>query len=304
MKVIYVLLFFIMMFWGFNVSAIHTLVNHIDPVILTAVRIMTAGVTVLIITKLLNVFRLPKRSELWIILYVALFNVVAHHMFVAIGLTYTSGINTGIILGFGPILTMVMSVMILYRKMTHLKVTGFLVGFLGVIFTTTLGSGSNFDFVLGDIIVFLSVATQAYSFILISKVQPEFDPRLLTGYMMVIGASAMLIISFFLGDDITQLKQLFDPLLLLIFLYSAVICTAFGHMTYNLAIKRVGAAESAIFINLNTFFAVVGAAIFLGETIAYYHFIGFLLILLGVFLGTGAIDELLMRKQKDVNNSA
>ncbi|WP_419180519.1 EamA family transporter [Bacillus salipaludis] len=45
--------------------------------------------------------------------------------------------------------------------------------------------------------------------------------------------------------------------------------------------------ESAIFINLNPFFALVGAVLFLGEKISSPQIVGFLFILLGVLLGQG-----------------
>ena len=57
-------------------------------------------------------------------------------------------------------------------------------------------------------------------------------------------------------------------------------------MIYNYAIGRVGAATASIFLNLNTLFSVVGAALFLHESIKSVHLIGFILIVFsGVIMG-------------------
>ena len=61
---------------------------------------------------------------------------------------------------------------------------------------------------------------------------------------------------------------------------------------------RVGAATASIFLNLNTLFSVVGAALFLQETIKPVHFIGFLLIVTGVILGSGTLEALIKQRHK------
>ncbi|MFC7061996.1 EamA family transporter [Halobacillus seohaensis] len=81
-------------------------------------------------------------------------------------------------------------------------------------------------------------------------------------------------------------------------MFSSLICTAFGHMVYNIAIKQVGPAESAIFINFNTFFALLGASLFLGESIEWYHLSGLVLIVFGVLIGTGAVEYMIQRRRR------
>src|SRR5699024_9982934 len=103
---IYTLLFIVMATWGFNLSALVVLVNNIEPITLTSARIFTAGIAVLIIAKFIGIFRLPTKDEWKTILIITIFNVAFHHTFLAIGLTQTSGVNAGIILGAAPLVTM------------------------------------------------------------------------------------------------------------------------------------------------------------------------------------------------------
>ncbi|HLS20671.1 MAG TPA: DMT family transporter [Bacillota bacterium] len=298
MRSVYFLLLIVMMLWGFNVSALKVLVSAIDPVMLTAVRIFTAGITVLIITYFMGFFRLPRKNELFLIIYIGLFNVIAHHIFLALGLTRTSSVNAGLILGMGPLLTMMLSILLLKDQVTRLRVTGFILGFLGVVMTTLGGAAGFSALSLGDVFVFISIFTQAVSFILISKLNPSFDPRLLTGYMLTIGSFFIGLTSVVTESNFSQLTSLFTWKLGAVFLFSAVLCTAFGHMTYNFAIKQVGPVETAIFINLNTLFALIGASIFLGEPIYKHHIIGFGLILAGIFIGSGALEYMLLKRKQ------
>lgn len=286
-----------MMIWGVNVSALIILVKEIDPIVLTAVRIFVAGIVVLIICYFMRIFRLPKKSELKVIGLITIFNVVLHHIFLALGLTMTTGVNAGIILGANPLMTMVLAIVFLKDHMTRLRITGFLLGFLGIVFTSLISATGTITMSVGDLFIFIAMFVQAISFILISKLNPTFDPRLMTGYMLVLGSVLIFIVSIFLNDDVTQLKLLFSWKIGLIFLFSAIGATAFGHMTYNFAIKRVGPAESVIFINLNTLFSLIGAAIFLGEPILPNHYFGLLLIVVGVFLGSGSLEYVLRERK-------
>src|SRR5699024_1753830 len=100
-----------------------------------------------------------------------------------------------------------------------------------------------------------------------------------------------------IDGNVGQLMELFSWKLGAIFLFSAVLATAFGHMTYNFAIKNVVPTETTIFVNLNTLFAIFGAWLFLGEPILSNHYIGLVFIIAGVFLGSGTLDYILRKRR-------
>jgi len=295
---IYILLFFVMAVWGFNLSALVVLVKSIDPITLTSARIFTAGIAVLIVAKIMGFFRLPSKSEWKTIGLITIFNVAFHHTFLAIGLTKTSGVNAGIILGAAPLVTMVLSIVFLRDQVTRLRTIGFVLGFIGIIITSVAGTGGISAISLGDGYIFLSMFFQAISFILISKLNPSFDPRLLTGYMLILGSIFIFIVAVGVEQNVSQLSQLFSMKLGMVFLFSAIIATAFGHMIYNYAIRNVGPTETTIFVNLNTMFAILGAALFLGEPILMKHYTGLGFIIIGVFIGSGTLDYILRKRRR------
>lgn len=295
---IYLLLLIVMLVWGFNLSALVVLVNALQPITLTAFRIFVAGIAVLLIAKAIGIFRLPTKAEWKTIFIITIFNVALHHSLLAVGLTKTSGVNASVILGAAPLMTMVLSVILLKDRVSRIRVLGFLLGFIGIIVTSVAGEDGFQNVSLGDVLVFLSIFVQAFSFILISKWTPTFDPRLLTGYMLVLGSFFILIVALIVERDVTQITNLFHWRLGTIFLFSAVVATAFGHMTYNLAIRNVGPSETTIFVNLNTLFAILGAALFLGEPILAHHYVGLVLIIAGVFFGAGTFEYVIRRRRE------
>lgn len=286
-----------MAIWGFNLSALVVLVDNIEPITLTGFRIFTAGISVLIMAKILGIFRFPTRKEWKVILLITIFNVIMHHSFLAIGLTKTSGVNAAVILGAAPLMTLVLSIILLKDQITRLRVLGFFLGFVGIVITSVVGSGGFSSISFGDIYIFLSMFAQAFSFILISKLHPTFDPRLLTGYMLTVGSFFIFIISIVVEGNPGQISVLFSWKLGSIFLFSAVVATAFGHMTYNYSVKNVGPTETTIFVNLNTIFAIAGAAMFLSEPVLSSHYVGLSFIIVGVFVGSGTLEYLLKKRR-------
>ncbi|MDQ6594950.1 DMT family transporter [Bacillus salipaludis] len=292
---IYLLLVFVMAAWGFNVIATKILVTTFPTLTITSIRVFTAAISVFLILSIFKMVRLPNKKELRYILAAGFFNVVCHHFFLSMGLAKTTASNGGLILGLGPLLSTIVAFLFLKSRVTIPKIVGIILGFSGVAFIVASGNGglSLRGISNGDLFVFLSIFTQSYSFVLIKKISNTLDPRLMTGYMLLFGSIVLFFISLFAEPG--GLKKIPHGSLevWMIFLASAVIATAIGHMIYNSAIGKVGVTESAIFINLNPFFALVGAVLFLGEKISSPQILGFLFILFGVLFGSGALEEFL-----------
>ena len=63
---LYTLLTITMLLWGLNLPALKYMLIHMDPVTMTALRILTAGIVVFIILGAFKLVRLPTKKE-WII---------------------------------------------------------------------------------------------------------------------------------------------------------------------------------------------------------------------------------------------
>jgi drug/metabolite transporter (DMT)-like permease len=274
---IYALLVGIMVAWGLNVTALKILVEHFSPVTLTALRIFTAGVVVLLF--LWGIGRLGKVGwkEAKQIGLAAMFSVVAHHFFLAVGLTRTA----------------LLAMVFLGQRPTMFRLLGIALGFFGVMFVVANGNGGLGHLSVGDVYVFLAVLAQGISFIMIKKA--TVDARVMTGWMLIFGSLWLFVLGLVLEPrGLSSLKE-GTPLLWTIFLASAVVATALGHMFYNQAVQHLGPAESAVFINLNPFFSLLGAHWLLDEPVSWAQGLGFVLIVAGVVLGSGGMDDVSAR---------
>ncbi|WP_034262577.1 DMT family transporter [Bacillus sp. J33] len=295
---IYMILTLIMITWGLNVSIIKILVSYFPPVTITSLRILAAGLTVFAVLAVMGKVRKPSFNEVKFIMFGGLLSVVSHHLFLAVGLTETSAVNGGLILGAGPLLTAILSSLLLRNKPTGIQVLGFLLGGAGVTFIVLSGNKGVSSLSSGDLYVFLSILSQALSFIVISKASKTLDPRLLTGYMLIFGGAILFILgSFMEPGGLLRISE--APVYVwAAFAASAIVATAVGHMVYNTAISKIGPAEASIFLNLNTFFSLAGSALILGEIITTNHLLGLVLIVAGVLFGSGALEEMVLRQRR------
>lgn len=294
---IYAMLVFVMFVWGANLPILKYLVTIVPPVTLTAFRILCAAIVVLLILWQMKLLRKPTKQEWKYILIGALTNVVMHHYFLNIGLKITSGTHGGLILGTGPMLTAISAALILKYFPSKFQWLGLVFGLAGVSVSILVGGdsgGAN----IGDFFVFLAILAQVLSYMVVSKAAKTLDPRLMTAYMLFIGAFLLFLISLVQEPGAIPTFAKTTPMFWILFLASAIVSTAIGHMMYNYAVAKAGATKSAIFMNLNPLFSLILSAIFLGEILNIRHFLGLFLIIIGVLLGSGAAEDI-WKKRKE-----
>src|SRR5699024_2058794 len=79
-----------------------------------------------------------------------------------------------------------------------------------------------------------------------------FHARSVMCYWLVLVSLLLCVATIAVEKTVSQVTRLLEPHLGFAFLFSALCATAFGHMVYNFAIRKVGPAETTIFVNLNT----------------------------------------------------
>ena len=288
---IYAMLLLVMFFWGANVPILKYLVAEVPPVTLTGFRILVAGIVVILILWKMKLIRKPFKHEWKYIFLGTITNVVGHHYFLNMGLSITSGTHGGLILGTGPILTAISAAIILKYFPTKVQWIGLLLGLAGLSLAVLVGGetqGAN----IGDFYVFLAIFAQVLSYMVISKAARTLNPLLMTAYMMLIGAPIIILISFIQEPGAILAFGETTQKFWWLFIASAIVCTAIGHLMYNYAVGQAGPTKAAIFMNFNPLFAMILSAIFLGEILNYRHFLGLILIVAGVMLGSGAAEDM------------
>lgn len=296
----YGILVFVMFIWGINVPAVKYLTSNASPITMTSLRIFIAAIVVFIILYSLGIVRRLTKTEWKYVLIGSLLNVVLHHSLMSIGVSQTTSANASLIIGTGPILTAVLGTLLLKNLPTIIQWIGFIIGMLGIVVAVIFTGGETALLSAGDAFVFFSIFSQVFSFIIISKASKTMDPRLLTAYMFLIGSFTLAVLSLLLEPNGFKELPYSNLQFWAVLIGSGAIATALGHMLYNNTIPQVGAAKSSIFINLNTLFALIGSAILLGEPITVIHWISLTLIIIGVLLGSGAVEHFIQFRRREL----
>lgn len=279
-----------MLLWGMNVTWLKIIVSNGDPLTMQTMRVLLAGITVFIILLLMKQkLHVPNMPWKYIIIG-CFFGVICHHVFLAYGIERTTAMKTAIISGLSPLFTALIAVIFKDTIMTKTKFIGFSLGGIGVLIAVVNDVTQLSKLQLGDFFVFMSFFLQAFSFIAIRRATKVIPPMLMTGWMLIIGSTVLVIFTTMTNPTSYQSFLSLSPFVWTIFLLSAILATAIGHTLYNLCIKHIGAAESAIFTNFNTMFALIGAALFLNEVITFQQLIGCFIIISGVIIGTSNLE--------------
>jgi drug/metabolite transporter (DMT)-like permease len=293
---LYMILVVVMFIWGMNLPALKYLTVQMGPVTMTSLRIFLASATVFAILYFSKLIRKPAKKEWAYIIAGSLLNVAFHHYFISLGLSLTSGTNASLILGTGPIMTAVFSLLLLQLFPSKWQWLGFILGVCGVAATILAGGNGLSDISRGDAYILFAIISQVLSFVVITKAAKTLDPRLLTAYMLLLGSLELFVIGLVQEPGEWKMFGEMDMAFWLLILASGILATGIGHMCYNYSVGQVGPPKAAIFMNLNTLFALLGSVIFLGESINQNHLVGLLLIVCGVVLGSGTAEEWWARK--------
>ena len=292
----YGLVFFITAIWGLNVVFLKVLVENMPAQTMTAFRIMIAGVTALIIVLFTKELRgLTKREWIFTLLGM-IFGVMAHHLFLALGLQSIPASNASLILALVPIATAVLGVIFLGEKLTKARITGFVLALFGV-FLIQGATIDAFSLSIGEGMLFMSMFAQAISFIFIKKATATLDSKAVTTVMYLSGSIGLLILALVMEPSGLEGMAEASVGVYAVLFMSGIVATGVGHMVFNSAIQKIGASKTAIFNNFVPFFGVIFSVIFLKEVININQIIGFVFIVIGVLFGTGYIERVLKKRK-------
>jgi drug/metabolite transporter (DMT)-like permease len=193
----------------------------------------------------------------------------------------TTATNMGILAAMVPLLTVLLSALILREPPTLGGVLGGVLAFVGV--TVLLGRGNPLSLLqlqvaLGDALMVVAATCYALYGVMLKRWSMNLPPWVML-YAQVCFAVLMLLPPYLMGP-MTPINGQNIGLIL----YAGIPASVITTFLWMRAVRQIGANQSSIFINLMPLFSAVIAMIFLGERVAGFHFAGGLLILAGVIM--------------------
>ena len=206
------------------------------------------------------------------------------YVFFYIGLAHASGVKSSIMNATGVFFSVVLAHFIYANdRLNGRKALGCLIGFLGVVVVNLGGGALGFDFsLLGEGFVIIAAFVLAAASIYGKRLSASMDPMVMTGWQLFVGGVILIGIGLVGDGQMEGLDIRSGGLLLYMALLSSV---AFA--VWSLLLKHNPVGMIAAFNFLIPVFGVSLSAIFLGESLLRWSYLGALiLVCAGIWLVT------------------
>jgi drug/metabolite transporter (DMT)-like permease len=283
----YVLLSITALCWAGNAIVGRLAAGHIPPVTLAFLRWGLAFLLILPVAwKHLKGDWPILRSSLGVMILLSVTGISAFTSMQYWSLEHTTALNTLLLQSAGPLFVAVWSLILLGVRLTLAQAVGVAVslsGVLVIILHGDLTALTNIAFNRGDIIFTLALAIFGlYS--VMSLRRPNIHS--LSFVAFTFGCGAACLIPFLIFELFTRPVMQLDIPNLLSLLYVAVFPSTIAYLCFNRGVQLIGANRAAPFFHVVPVFGSAMAIVFLGEHPQAFHFIGFALVLTGVFVAS------------------
>ncbi len=272
--------------WGGQFIAARIATSEALPFTAACLRFSIATIALLVIHLLREkrFVRLSLGQWGWIVLLgisgVFLFNFL---FFSALAIAPAG--RSSVVVAMTPAMVSVSSIFLFRERFSPLRIVGLLIALFGV--SWAISGGNPLQLLRGGIgrgDLYLFAATLCWAtFSLSGKViLKRLSPRVAITYACLVGTAALLV-SAGIEGGLHHVPQ-FSARVWLSLLYLGLFGTALGFVLYYDGIGKIGPSKTTIFINLVPIWAMVFAAVILGENITLALVLGAAMVIGGVFL--------------------
>ncbi len=211
--------------------------------------------------------------------------ICLYYLLENIALTYTLASNVGVIISVAPFFTAILA-HILIRSEERLRAQ-FFVGFLAAmagIFLISFGSAKVELNPLGDLLAVLAALVWAIYSLLTRKISSFGNSVILSTRRTFFYGILFMIPALFFFDFHLNLSRFSNVTYLLNILYLGLGASALCFVTWNFAVKALGAVKTSVYIYMIPVITVITSVLILHETLTAFSLLGIVLTLLGLIL--------------------
>lgn len=272
---------------GFSLMFVKMAIRFANPLDILADRFTVAFIFSLIILFFTKIKLSIRWKDIFNLLPLVLLNPFVYFLTQALGLVYLPASEAGIIQAMIPIFTLLFAALFLKERTNWLQKLSVCLSVFGIIFIFIM-TGAQFGYInwLGIILLLVSTLSHSGYNVLARTTTRHYKMTDITYLMVIIGFllfNLMALASHLIHGTISKF---FQPFLYPSFFVSILVLGIFASFTAfflaNFALSKIEASKFGVFTNLTTIIAVFSGAVFLHETLFYYHYIGAVLVILGV----------------------
>ena len=284
----YVLLTLTALFWAGNWVIARALQGHMSPIAMAFWRWLGALVILLPFVAAPIAREWPTIRRAWkVLLPLGVIGVSAFNTLSYTGLKYTSATNGVLFNSVIPILIIAINVAFLREPLGARTAGGVALSLSGVLLIVARGEADtllHFRLNPGDLWVLAAMLSWAVYTVCLRWRPRELSSTAFTGSVVAIGVVVLLPI-FAWDYGAGQRTQWGAPTLAAV-AYFAIFPSVLAYFFWNAAVARVGGERAGTFLHLMPVFGALLAWAFLGETLAWYHYAGAVLIFSGLFIAS------------------
>src|SRR3954462_10423620 len=281
----YLLLCVTALCWAGNAIVGRLAAGHIAPVTLSFLRWSFAFLIILPFAwKHLARDWTAIRNHIGIMIVLSITGIGAFNTLQYWALEHTQALNTLLLQSAAPLVVAIWSLILLGVRLTLAQACGVLLSLCGVrviLLHGDLTTLKNIDFNNGDLIFIVALGIFALYSVLSLK-RPNIHP--LSFVAFTFGAGAACLIPLFVWELFARPLMAIDTANLLTLAYVALFPSTLAYLCFNRGIQLIGANRAAPFFHVVPVFGTVMSIVFLGEHPQAFHFLGFALVLTGVFV--------------------
>lgn len=269
--------------WGTTFISTKILLADFQPVEILFFRFII-GYSVLLTVYPQRVKRLNWKQELTFVA-AGFCGICLYYLLENIALTYTMASNVGVIISAAPFITAILAHLIMKseeRLQTNFFV-GFIVAMTGIILISFNGSQLKLNPV-GDILALAAAFVWACYSVLTKKTGSFGLPVIFTTRRTFFYGILFMIPTLFVFDFQLDMSRFTDMTNLLNILYLGIGASAFCFVTWNYAVKILGAVKTSIYIYMVPVITVITSMLVLKETVTFLSITGTILAVVGLFL--------------------
>jgi drug/metabolite transporter (DMT)-like permease len=207
-------------------------------------------------------------------------------------LNYTQVINASLFNTAIPVSIILVCFLLKIEKTNIFQISGLVVSVLGILAIITrldLNILLTLNFNKGDIYMVIAIISWGiYSALLKKK---TFDISLLSLVHVVCTFGLIILFPAFLFELAQERTTEINNNLIYILLYIAIFPSIGSYYCWAGAVSIIGANRAGIFLSLIPLFSTIFAMIFFNEKFLFFHFIGSVLIILGLFLSNKKVTN-------------
>ena len=275
---------FTIIIWGTTFISTKVLLMDFKPVEILFFRFII-GYAALLLVCPHRMKGVGHRQEVTFVL-AGLSGICLYYLLENIALTYTMASNVGVIISVAPFFHGdFCHVSSCNRKggSEQIFFIGFVVAMAGVAMISFNGSRLELN-PAGDVLAVLAAFVWACYSILTRKISSFGYPVILTTRRTFFYGILFMVPTFFLFDGEMELKRFADMTHLLNILYLGLGASALCFVTWNLAVKVLGAVKTSVYIYMVPVITVVTSVLVLQEPVTWVSVMGTVLAVAGLFL--------------------